>query len=212
MTDSMSDLIITTGYECNHPEAASSRLAWSSQVIGSPVSGVVPKVEEGPSVQPVEATIFKTRPTSVGVMQRDQATLLIIDFVSSQPPIKKVESATTIWNVGSATASVKNRHLAPSAVHNYNVALPSPISNPLSPLSPIFVPRRLPTTISNFSESTGGKENRESSNLPQQGEHLHSGATYSSSFDDGKSIASAAEDPLIFADDEYVDDGSLKGM
>jgi hypothetical protein len=125
------------------------------------------------------------------------------------------------WNTGPSAAANKNAPLMPSFGRSVNVALPPPSPNPLSALSPVFVPRHHPAwsngsqVSQQTTQTTEGKQPRlyewEKSNVHSSQYHLRLDIPPFGSFDSGVGITSAAEDPLIFADDDYKNVDSLKG-
>jgi hypothetical protein len=124
--------------------------------------------------------------------------------------------------MGSSATTNKNAPLMPSSGRSVNVTLPPSSPNPLSALSPVFVPRHHPASSNGSqasqqtTQTTDGKQQRlhgwKKSNVHSSQYHLRLEIPPFGSFDSGVGITSAAEDPLIFADDDYRDVGSLKGM
>lgn len=214
VTDSMSDLIITTGYESMYPETAATRSATNSQITNSPMSRTPSQGDDADvSGQSAQSAVYRTGSRAVNLLQQEQTSASIISG-ARELPIKTKETIATLANTVPAIAD-KKPHLGPASTRVYNVVLPPSTSHSLSPLSPEFVPKQFPSLLFGTHDREGGTHGERAGEKRNDhpDSHLRTYATPSPRSDQSWArIASAAEDPLIFADDGYDEDGSLKGM
>lgn len=193
-----------------HPEAAGSRSATKSD---SSMSRTTSQSDnEDHSGQPAQPAVSITESRAGNFLQRERTSASI--FVARESPIKTGETIATLANTAPAIPD-KKPHLGPASARVYNVVLPPSAPRLLSPLSPVFVPKQFPSLLFGNQDRVGGThcERAGEKRNGHSDSHLRPHGTPSPRSDQSWArIASAAEDPLIFADDGYDEDVRLKGM